>query len=114
FPDGTFDLVFSIYVLEHIPDPRAFAGEMRRLLRPGGIFMALTQNLYHYVSMISALTPEGFHKWVNLKRGRAEEDTFPTFYRLNTRSALTRHFTAAGFEFVSLETIEVQPSYLLF
>jgi len=36
FADGTFDLVLSRYVFQHLPEPVAAAREMRRVLRPGG------------------------------------------------------------------------------
>ena len=35
FADGTFDLVFSKYVLEHLADPLAAFCEIRRVTRPG-------------------------------------------------------------------------------
>lgn len=37
--DPPFDVVTMIHVLEHVPDPVADAAEVRRLLRPGGIFI---------------------------------------------------------------------------
>ncbi len=36
YDDGVFDLVLSHEVLEHVADDRAAAGEMVRVLRPGG------------------------------------------------------------------------------
>jgi SAM-dependent methyltransferase len=36
FPDHTFDAIWSIWVLEHIPNPEAALREMRRILKPGG------------------------------------------------------------------------------
>ncbi|MBA2458377.1 MAG: class I SAM-dependent methyltransferase [Gemmatimonadales bacterium] len=37
FPDGSFDQVVVVDYLEHIPDDDAFARELRRILRPGGL-----------------------------------------------------------------------------
>jgi 2-polyprenyl-3-methyl-5-hydroxy-6-metoxy-1,4-benzoquinol methylase len=36
WPDGTFDRIFSICVLEHIPEHVEILQECRRLLKPGG------------------------------------------------------------------------------
>lgn len=44
FPAATFDLVTSFQVLEHVPDPLAFLGELARVLRPGGTAILATPN----------------------------------------------------------------------
>lgn len=36
FPDGGFDLVIAVAVLEHVADPQRCVAEMRRVLAPGG------------------------------------------------------------------------------
>lgn len=37
FPDGEFDAVWSIWVLEHVPNPEQALREIRRVLKPGGL-----------------------------------------------------------------------------
>lgn len=49
FRDNTFDYVFSIYVLEHVPNPELAIKEMHRVLKPGGI-------CYSFIPFI-----QGFH-----------------------------------------------------
>jgi SAM-dependent methyltransferase len=40
YPDGSFDLIVSNDVMEHIPDPAKALRECCRVLRPGGVFLA--------------------------------------------------------------------------
>lgn len=114
FEDATFDVVFSIYVLEHVADPESFAAEIARVLKPGGVVLGLTPNKWHYVAALASITPHRFHRWVNVRRGRAAQDTFPTTYLLNSRHDQERWFGAPRFRTVHFERREVSPNYLLF
>jgi len=42
FPDGAFDLVVAVAVLEHVADPQRCVAEMRRVLGVGGHVLAVT------------------------------------------------------------------------
>jgi 2-polyprenyl-3-methyl-5-hydroxy-6-metoxy-1,4-benzoquinol methylase len=44
FQEGTFDLVVSLHMVEHLPDPENFLAETSRVLRPGGILAIATPN----------------------------------------------------------------------
>jgi len=62
YPDESFDIVLSHDVLEHVEDPRVSVGEIRRVLRPGGLsvnvfpvyFGAMSHHL-DYVANLPAL-----------------------------------------------------------
>lgn len=114
FDDATFDLIYSRYVLEHLPEPEATFAEVARVLRPGGTFVVLTPNRRHYVSIIARLTPHVFHRAFNASRGRAEEDTFPTLYRANSRGKLRALARSAGLREAEARMIETRPNYLMF
>jgi SAM-dependent methyltransferase len=72
FVDGAFDAVLSLSVLEHVRDPFACAGELARVLKPGGTLYASVPFLqpyhgypHHYYNM----THQGL---ANLFAGRLE------------------------------------------
>lgn len=41
FPDGAFDIVYSWGVVHHSERPESILGEIRRVLRPGGLFIGM-------------------------------------------------------------------------
>lgn len=55
FRDGEFDAVWSIWVLEHVPNPEQALREMRRVLKPGGML------LLYPAWMCSPYAAEGYH-----------------------------------------------------
>lgn len=112
FSDASFDVVVTSNVLEHVHNPATLFAEVHRVLRRGGLFVNKTPNRGHYVAAIASLTPHAFHEWVNARRGRVAADTYPTFYRANSQSAVRALSAKAGFEVLLLGTWEGPPNYL--
>lgn len=50
FAAGSFDLVFSQDTIEHLPDDESFLGEVRRVLKPGGVFILMTPHAPAYTT----------------------------------------------------------------
>ena len=61
FPDGSFDLVYSRQVFEHVSDPHGLLKETSRVIRPGGYFIGSTSQMepFHSYSL-GNFTPYGF------------------------------------------------------
>ena len=112
YPDATFDVVFADNVMEHVVDPTAVFAEIRRVLKPGGRFLAKTPNKWHYMPIIARLTPTWFHRFYNRLRGREVIDTFPTQYRSNTSADVRAHARASALAVRRIEFIEGRPEYL--
>ncbi len=112
YEDSSFDLVICDNVLEHLENPVDVFNEVRRVLRPGGRFLAKTPNFWHYVAIGATLTPYWFHQRFNAARGRQEKDTFPTRYRANTPRDLKHIAAQSDLEMLSCMMVEGRPEYL--
>ncbi len=113
-PPESYDAVVADYVLEHLDRPAETMRQLARALKPGGLFLFRTPNLWHYVAIFSAATPHRLHLLLaNRLRRRAagSHDPYPTRYRINTPRAVRSLCRGAELEEVELRMIEKNPSY---
>jgi SAM-dependent methyltransferase len=113
FSGGSFDLVYSNFVIEHLDDPAAAFDEWRRILRAGGALILLTSNRASPAVALGSLIPHGSR--LNLKRagaGVAEEDVIATRYRANTPWRLETLLARSGFSPIEVETVAGLHRYL--
>ena len=113
FRDNSFSLVTARSVVEHIEAPEPFLAEASRILKPGGQILLATPNLLYYQCLVASVTPDPIKKILVRKlEGRAEQDVFPTFYRLNTPSTLKRLAGNCGFTVSFVKTVESLPELI--
>ena len=102
--DGSFDLVFSYHVLEHIPQYRMALSEMHRVLKRGGTFMIGTPNrarVVGYIGSKDASLQQKFAwntaEWVQRARGTFtnEQGAHAGFTAEELREMLLNCFTSA-------------------
>lgn len=62
-PDKSFDAVFSLEVIEHLENPRHFAREISRILRPGGYALITTPNQLSLASKACLLLRDQFSQF---------------------------------------------------
>lgn len=78
FDEASFDVVVMGEILEHLADPAAAVGNVRRVLRPGGAFIGSVPNAFRLKSRVA------------YARGRYPVDWDPTHLQLFTPEALRR------------------------
>ena len=55
YGDSSFDIIFALNLIEHIPHPKKFIEECRRVLKPGGLLILETpiqESLFHVFARI--------------------------------------------------------------
>jgi SAM-dependent methyltransferase len=102
----SFDLVTANMVLEHVRSPVRLFEELRRVLTPRGSFLFHTPNATGYTTLLTRAIPSALRpRMANRLQGRAEADVYPTFYRANSVSAITRLAAEAGLQVAELGTV---------
>lgn len=114
FAEASFDLVVSLWVLEHVSRPDAVFQEIHRVLKPGGIFAFVTPNRASALILLRRLMPKHLaEKLVEKFHGRKEEDTFEVRYRANTKFAIRKLAAQSSFSIKTLKE-NFDPSYTSF
>lgn len=75
FPDGSFDLVFSSSVLEHVVDPDRAVSEMHRVVKDSGVVVAVVPGfmwlIAFYIWWIPISVPQLTLQWLRARRPSA-------------------------------------------
>lgn len=87
FPDNSFDALWSIWVLEHIPNPEKALLEMRRVVKPDGhVFLRVRNDVDRYAAQgYRVRSYHDFDIWGKLKKATIPIADSNAFYNLQTR-----------------------------
>lgn len=103
----SYDLAYAYNVLEHIAEPRPFFEKMRQVLKPGGVFWALTPNGQHPFALLSrSIELAGLKGLARAKLGSCADGStrvndYPAYYRCNSPRAVLRAIHGLGFRRVT-------------
>lgn len=110
FKENSFDLATANMVVEHLECPDGSFQEIRRVLKPQGIFVFHTPNSLSYLAIIGRLVPSMIKdKLIFLLQGRKMEDVFRTYYRVNTRKRIAALSDRAGFKIMKVKMVVTPP-----
>lgn len=76
--DRQWDVVASVYVLEHLAEPRRAVENMLAWTRPGGLLVIAVPNALSLKGLVTKATPYGFHGWFYRNVYRRPHQIFPT------------------------------------
>lgn len=96
-----FDIVYSKNLLEHIRNPGFLIEEMKRVCKPGGKVIIITDNagFWEFHVLGTHVTPKIKLKRLHFYQGRGELDTH---YSLFTREHLINHFKKVNLKIESI------------
>lgn len=78
FDDATFDVCFSIEVIEHLNNPQNIINEIHRILKPNGMLFLSTPNVHSIAQKLRFLFSDEFH-WFRDKHYRGLGHIHPIF-----------------------------------
>ncbi|MBI2836225.1 MAG: methyltransferase domain-containing protein [Chloroflexi bacterium] len=117
FRDAIFDLITCYETAEHLLDPQSCFDEFYRVCKDGAIVIIVTPNVLHYHNFLVKVTPYAFHEWFTKCVLRVKDDSFPTFFRVNTPRTMKRMMEMHrerenGFKTVEIRCIDNEPLHL--
>jgi 2-polyprenyl-6-hydroxyphenyl methylase/3-demethylubiquinone-9 3-methyltransferase len=98
--DGSFDLITSMEVVEHVADPQAFVDALAARVAPGGLLLMSTPNRTGLSKLMTITLAEGL--------GRIPKGTHD-FEKFITPDELSAMIARAGLEVVDVEGIAFSP-----
>lgn len=106
---GRFDVVYSAFVLEHVPGAEKVLESFVRWLRPGGIVVLRVPDPYSVYGFLSRSSPHWIHvfyyRWLlgNRNAGKPGHAPYPTYYDRSVSRRGIREFCVKNGLSIELE-----------
>ena len=114
FRSESFDLVTANMVFEHLREPEREIAEIWRLLADDGVVLLHTPNRWAFPTVFLQPIPRVLkHLAAAVLEGRSKQDVFPTYYRINSVTAIRRVAARCGFDVVSTQLIATEALFAL-
>lgn len=118
FPDSTFDVVICSQVYEHVPDAEKMMGEIRRVLKPGGVcYFAATNRFklmeeHYHLPLLSVIPKWLAHPYLRLAgKGKFYYEQHLSYWGLK---ALTRKFQLTDYTLKTIiEPVKYGTDYMI-
>lgn len=99
FKTERFDLIICRNVVEHLQRPQKVFEEFERVLKTQGKLLVRTPNIYNPMMVLSAILPLNMRTLLKRKIFHdTEGDTYPTYYRCNSRRRLVKALAKASLD----------------
>jgi ubiquinone/menaquinone biosynthesis C-methylase UbiE len=97
FAANTFDIITSVFVMEHLKNPEKSLAEFARTIRKGGALILVFPNLYNPLMFGTRITPFCLHKlyhWIFTGTKRP----YLTYFKCNTVKKIDKKLSNLGFK----------------
>jgi 2-polyprenyl-3-methyl-5-hydroxy-6-metoxy-1,4-benzoquinol methylase len=101
FADASFDVVVAGELLEHLRDPHRIVDDVRRVLRPGGVFVASVPNAYRLKNRLRFL----------LGRDPEDDPTHLQMFAPHDVLTLLDTFEKQRVHFIAGRLVRIQPRF---
>lgn len=106
FKENSFDLVTANMVVEHLVNPEEQFQEINKILKPDGVMIFHTPNIFGYTTIMRRLVPKILkNKLIFLLDGREKEDVFDTYYKANSKKRIINLAQKSGFNILKIKMI---------
>ena len=101
FEDQMFDLILSLFGIEHFQKINIFK-ESYRTLKTGGRMLFVIPNRCHPIFFLNGLVGGNFSKWYYKRIIKSDYQPHPAYYRFNTLEKIKRVAKETGFNIESV------------